>query len=795
VDLTSLSSNYVQSIYRDKSGILWVGTDSGLNKFDKKRRRFGHCKMEPGNANSLSDNKVWSICKDRKGYVWVGTEGGLDRMGNKCIHIELGSPGTRRIYSIHEDRRGILWIGTVGDGLYRFHTEKGTRKHYKHNAEKRGTLSDDNINTICEDSTGTLWFGTRNGLNRFEPKTETFDCYKKSENLPEKIGPFSLSDNCISKIYEDQSHVLWIGTRNGLSRFYRESETFYHWRKEPGDPGSLSNNIITAICEDKKGVLWIGTHGGGLNRFDRERKAFEHYLEKDGLPNKIINGILEDKEGNLWLSTNKGISRFDPKSEHFKNYDMWDGLQDNEFNGGAYFKSDDGKMFFGGSNGFNAFYPDEIEDNPHVPPIVITDFQILNEPVKIGSNSPLKHSITGTKEIVLSHKDNVFSFEFAALDFSNPRKNRYLYKMEGFDRDWNERDSTRRFVTYTNLDPGKYVFRVRGSNNDGVWNKKGTAVKIIITPPFWKTWWFRLLAILGFAVLSYVIINFIRKYITLSGFWKGEKYIGKFKLLDKIGSGGMGTIYKAQDTLTKSGKVALKVLRDDLFMSEHHRKRFKQEAVIIDQLDHPNIVKIMERGQFEQKLYIVMELLEGKTLTKKIEEEEKIDLKEALDIIIQVADALKKIHSKNIVHRDLKPDNVMLVEKEGKRNFVKLLDFGLARTEHQTRITQTGTVLGTLNYMAPEQISHGEFSLASDVYSLGVICYETLTRKVPFPGGKMTDIMRKILNDTPTEPIHYRPDMPTEFNVLIMQMIEKESGRRPTVEEVMEKLKAMVNGQ
>jgi tRNA A-37 threonylcarbamoyl transferase component Bud32/sugar lactone lactonase YvrE len=688
-----------------------------------------------------------------------------------------------------------LWIGTLGDGLYRFDPEEGTRKHYKHDDKKRDSLSDDNISTIYEDSFGTLWIGTMNGLNRFEPETETFNCYKKSENLPEKEGPFSLSDNCISKIYEDQSHVLWIGTRNGLSRFYRENETFYHWKREPGKPGSLSNNIITAIWEDKEGGLWIGTMGGGLNQFDRERKTFKHYLEKDGLPNMTINGILGDDEGNLWLSTNKGISKFDPKSESFKNYDMRDGLQGNEFNGGAYFKSGDGEMFFGGSNGFNAFYPYKITDNPHVPPIVITDFQILNDPVKIGPNSPLKQSITETKEIVLTHEDNVFSFEFAALDFSNPKKNKYLYKMEGFKKEWNKRDSDRRFVTYTNLDPGKYVFRVKGSNNDGKWNEEGTAIKIIIIPPFWKTWWFYLLAVLAFAILSYVIINFIKKYILLAGFWKGEKYIGRFKLLEKIGSGGMGTIYKAQDTLTKSRIVALQVLREDLFMSEHHRKRFKQEAVIIDQLDHPNIVKIMERGQFEQKLYIVMELLEGKTLTKKLEEEEEIDLKEALDIFSQVADALKKIHSKNIVHRDLKPDNVMLVENEGRRNFVKLLDFGLARTEHQTRITQTGTVLGTLNYMAPEQISHGEFSLASDVYSLGVICYETLTRKIPFPGGKMTDIMRKILNDTPTEPIYLRPDMPTEFNVLIMQMIEKESGSRPTVEEVMERLKVIVNGQ
>lgn len=794
--LTSLSNNHIQCIYADNPGILWVGTDFGLNKFDKKKQKFGHWEMSPDQFDNLNNNNIWSIYKDREGILWLGTEGGLrrfDRKNNKCTPIKTGDSAARlnsdRILFIYEDRSGVLWIGTLTDGLWGYDQKAKRLKYYRHEPLNPQSLSADQVNRIYEDTAGILWIGTTTGLNRFDREKEIFTCYR---NMPADNN--SLSNDFIFVIYEDQSHCLWIGTEDGLNQFHRGSETFTHWKKDPDNPNSLSNNKVCSICQDKSGIFWIGTWGGGLNKFDQEKGTFRHYLEKDGLPNEYIYGILEDEDGYLWMSTNRGISKFDPKGETFKNYDARDGLQGNEFNAGACFRSDEGEMFFGGSNGFNAFYSYEIKDNPHIPPIVITGFRVFDEPVKIGPDSRLKQSITETKEIVLTHEDNVFSFEFAALDFSNPKKNKYLYKMEGFDRDWNERKSDRRFVTYTNLDPGKYVFRVMGSNNDGVWNEKGTSIKIIITPPFWETWWFRLLAVLAFAVLSYIIINFIRKYITLSGFWKGEKYIGKFKLLDKIGSGGMGTIYKARDTLTKTGTVALKVLRDDLFMSENHRKRFKQEAVIIDQLDHPNIVQIMERGQFEQKLYIVMELLEGKTLAKKIEEEEEIDLKEALDIVIQVADALKKIHSKNIVHRDLKPENVMLVEKEGRRNFVKLLDFGLARTEHQTRITQTGMVLGTLNYMAPEQISHGEFSLASDVYSLGVICYETLTRKVPFPGGKMTDIMRKILNDTPTEPIHYRPEMPTEFNALIMQMIEKESGSRPTVEEVMERLKVIVNG-
>jgi len=253
----------------------------------------------------------------------------------------------------------------------------------------------------------------------------------------------------------------------------------------------------------------------------------------------------------------------------------------------------------------------------------------------------------------------------------------------------------------------------------------------------------------------------------------------------------MSTIYKAVNTLDKSQTVAIKVLREEFFADESHRKRFKQEAAIIDQLDHPNIVRVFERGQHKQKLFIVMELLEGRTLSKKIGEEDKIDFREVLDIMIQISDALTKIHRKQIVHRDLKPDNIMLIEGGGTNNFVKLLDFGLARMQFQTRITQSGTVLGTINYMSPEQIAEGEFSLASDIYSLGVIFYETATGQVPFPGERTTDIMNKVLNKAPVEPIRLRPDLPLEYNEMTMQMLEKISLSRPTVEEVIEILESM----
>ncbi|HEY9600058.1 MAG TPA: histidine kinase dimerization/phosphoacceptor domain -containing protein, partial [Allocoleopsis sp.] len=263
---------------------------------------------------------------------------------------------------------------------------------------------------------------------------------------------------------------------------------------------SLSYDRVLSMLEYPAGTLWLGTYGGGLDKFEIATETFTHYTEKDGLPSNSVVGILADDEGNLWLSTGKGLSKFNPKTEKFRNYDVSDGLQGNEFDGvKAYFKSKTGEMFFGGLNGFNSFYPEQVKDNPHIPPIVITDFKIFDKSVKLDS------AISETQEIKLSYKDNFFGFEFAALDYTNPQKNQYAYKLEGFDKDWIYSGS-RRYATYTNLDGGTYTFRVKGSNNDGVWNEEGTSLKIIITPPPWKTWWaYTLYAIALFsAVIGYI---------------------------------------------------------------------------------------------------------------------------------------------------------------------------------------------------------------------------------------------------------------------------------------------------
>jgi serine/threonine-protein kinase len=360
--------------------------------------------------------------------------------------------------------------------------------------------------------------------------------------------------------------------------------------------------------------------------------------------------------------------------------------------------------------------------------------------------------------------------------------------LEGFDDEWLPSGS-RRTTWYTNLDGGEYTFKVIACNNDSLWNSIGASIDITVIPPVWKTWWFLILAAMVFAFFSYGFIHFSRKYISLSSFWKKQKIIDKFKIIDEIGSGGMGTVFKANNLMNKRETVALKVLREDLFKDEANRKRFKQEAAIIDQLDHPNIIKIYERGRSGQKLFIAMELLEGKTLAHKIAEKKKLGLVESVHIMLQVADALSKIHSKNIIHRDLKPENIMLILKEGDSNFVKLLDFGLARMQHQTRLTQTGTVIGTINYMSPEQITGQGAFPASDIYALGIIFYEMITGDQPFIGETTIDIMKQIIDKSPIEPIRFRFDISFELNHLIMRMLEKERDLRPSVSEVLKQLR------
>ncbi|MDW8239070.1 MAG: two-component regulator propeller domain-containing protein [Acidobacteriota bacterium] len=564
-DPHSLSNNIVRHIYEDRAGVLWVATwGGGLNKLVKPK--FAAYRHEPNNPHSLPHNYVTAVCEDHAGSLWVGTQaGGLTRIGwddagsatfESFQHQDKNAQGLSDNYVtvVYEapDEPGILWIGTFDKGLNRLDTKTKSFALYQHDSRNPDSLTSNRILSLCASPTqpGVLWIGTDDGgLNRLDRTSSTFT-YVPYDNK-KRDDP---NHDSIRTVYESpKTKTLWVGTDGaGLYKLVgsRKSAAYdvVGYRHARDNPNSLISDRVHSIYESTDGTLWIGTFEG-LSRFDPNTGRFTSYRESDGLPNNVIYGILEDQAGHLWMSTNKGLSQFNPATNRFKNYDVTDGLQSNQFYFGAVFKGRSGRMYLGGVNGLNLFHPDRIKDNPHVPPIVVTDFQIFNESVPLAaagtkSRFSLPKHITITNEIALSYKASVFSFEFAALDYSVPEKNQYAYKMDGFDEAWTYSGS-RRFATYTNLDPGDYVFRVKGSNNDGVWNEKGIAIKISITPPLWRTWW---------AYLSYVALALFLVF----GFIKlRTRHLEQSRqALEKIVQERTQEIHKAQEQLIMQDRLA-----------------------------------------------------------------------------------------------------------------------------------------------------------------------------------------------------------------------------------------------
>lgn len=492
-----VSNHLILSVFNDKHGRLWVGTKTeGIYIYDTAFNYFKAYKTGSQNATEVN-NSIRGLAEDNKGNFWVSTDGGLnyfDRNTNKFSYYRHDSTKKNSISSNHTSAiikskfSNDVWIGTRDKGLERYDANTGVFHHYPAGTGAE-TINNNFIFSLYEDRKGQVWVGTKNGgVNVFDPKSKQFTKY-----LPTK-APSSIRDSIVHAFCEDRNGNIWIGTcTNGVNVFNPVTKKF---SSIDTSNSKLSNNHVSAIYEDKKGIIWIGTMDGGVNRFNPKNKKIKAYTEQNGLINNVISYITEDDNGFIWLSTNQGLVRFDPAKEKFKNYSTINGLQDLEFNVGAGLKAKSGELLFGGVSGFNIFNPANLAENTNIPPVVLTNFELFNKTVLVNAEgSPLKQNLLITKEIKLSYKQSVFTFEFAALDYTSSEKNQYAYKLEGFDQDWNYIGSERS-TTYTNLAPGTYIFRVKASNNDGVWNEVGTSIKVIITPPFWLTWWFRLLVVL-----------------------------------------------------------------------------------------------------------------------------------------------------------------------------------------------------------------------------------------------------------------------------------------------------------
>lgn len=520
-DLTGLNSISVNDILKDEKGNMWLGTFSGgINFFNIDGNKFNHYRQNTS-ENSLNTNVVFCIREDSKGNILLGTDGGglnvFDPVSGTFTYFKHEKGNKKSICGDHvlsvlEDSYHNIWVGTWGDGVTMFNPEKNIYKHFKHDPSDPTSLCANNAWVIYEDRNKNIWIGTYwSGISLYNRENDTFTNFSSDPTNPNTLG-----SNVINNIYEDRQGNLWIGSVNGgLDMLDRKTNTFAHYRHDKNDSTTISSDIVLGILEDSRGYLWIGT-GNGLNYLDRTTGKFAHYTKEDGLIHNYIRSIIEDAKGYLWISTNGGVSRFDVQTKSFLNFTVADGLQEMEFKTHAGCKSRTGKIYFGGINGFNEFNPNEaVAHLSYEPQIMFTDFQIFNQRVPTSAtlqDSPLKQHITYTSEVVLSHDQSVISFEFASLHFTAKTKKKYSYILEGFDKTWNNID-TKHAVTYTNLDPGSYTLIVRGLNNTGEWSSNTAKLNIVITPPYWMTWWFRLLVVLSCAGAVYAFYMYRFKLI------------------------------------------------------------------------------------------------------------------------------------------------------------------------------------------------------------------------------------------------------------------------------------------
>ena len=498
----SLTTNDLVGVLEDYEGNLWVGEYGiGLNKYVRKKSLFKEWRKVQGAIKNSKNNIVFSMLEDLDGILWFGTMGGgvecYDKVSGNFTAYLQNQKNNQLLWSdfircMYLDRRGNIWVGTHGSGLNRLDPKTGKSTRFLFEEGNRESLSGNIVNCVHEDRSGVLWIGTWSaGLNTMNREKGTFKRYFRSDGRPPELDIQS-----VKVIHEDTQGNLWIGTwDDGLHCLNNERKECAHFKHDDNNPFSINCNTIMAIHESADGILWLGTSGGGLNRLDRATGRFDHITSRDGLPNNIVYAILEDFDQCLWFSTNKGLARFDMESKEVEVFSMADGLPSNEFNAGAAFTSPSGEMYFGSTHGLVSFFPESLKKSTYVPPVVFTSFKLLNRDIE------LKRSISHLNELKLSHKDT-FLFEFAALSYASPAKNQYAYKLSGLQDEWVPLGH-KRTLNFAHLEPGDYELIVKGSNGDGVWNEAGTSIRLIITPPLWQTWWFKLLVIVSIIALAY----------------------------------------------------------------------------------------------------------------------------------------------------------------------------------------------------------------------------------------------------------------------------------------------------
>lgn len=493
------SSKRIWSVYKDRTGILWVGTMfAGLNKYDRNKNKFNRFDHDPYNPKVGDFNRVLSIIEDSEGTIWFGNNNGLnsfDRKSGEFQNYKYDRTGKdNTVTYIHREESGIFWLGTESRGLVRFDPVEKTNIFYSNDPNDPASIGHNTIRYILPESHDTLWVGTRGGgLNKFDKNEGNFLRY-----IPDSNNPVGMSYERVECILRDRKGTLWIGTQGeaGLNRFNQVDNSITSFSLFGGGP------VVPSIYEDKQGNFWVATFNRGINLFNRDNETFVYNItSKDGLANNMVYSILEDDSSNLWIGTDNGLSKFNPKTRIIKNYFTSYNFESNRYSTNSAFKTSTGEMLFGTYDGFIMFHPNSIKDDPVPPQVVISNVSLFNRP---GEKLDYKGFISELKEINLSHNENDLRFDYVALHYGDPSRNKYKYFLEGYEEQWVDA-GTQRNATYTNLDAGEYVFRVKACNLDGVWNEEGASLRLIISPPFWATWWAYIIYILIVFSIFYVL--------------------------------------------------------------------------------------------------------------------------------------------------------------------------------------------------------------------------------------------------------------------------------------------------
>ncbi|MCG6118792.1 MAG: diguanylate cyclase [Aquimonas sp.] len=512
----SLSHDMVHALHRDANGLVWVGTQDGLNRFDARTRAFGHHRHRQDDSHSLSHNWVRTFLEDRQGRLWVGTQGGLNRWAAEAGRFERivrdtaaeQGPGFEHVRALAEHPERGLWVGTDA-GLDHYDPESGRFRSIPLEPQRYDLPLRDRVVALLLDHDQGLWVGTQgSGLVQLGSDGRVLQRLRRQVDQAD-----SLSHDDARALHRDRRGRLWVGTwGGGLCRMKDGGQGFHCYRNDPADPTSLPSDVVRAVLENEDGSFWLSTQGAGLVHFDPDTGRSRSLGRRDGLPDDSIYAALRDRQDRLWISSNQGLSRYDPRDGSIRNYTPRDGLQSSEFNTGAFLKLASGELLFGGIGGFNRFLPEQIVDDLRPPPVMFTELLIGNQPVRVDADGQaqaftLPQPLDAMTTLRLGHRQRDFSIEFAALHFSDPRRNRFAYRLQGFDPDWIATDTRNRRVTYTNLPPGTYTLQVRAANPQGVWNAQGAALTLELLPAPWETHWARALYVLGAILLFFAALR------------------------------------------------------------------------------------------------------------------------------------------------------------------------------------------------------------------------------------------------------------------------------------------------